>query len=87
LPVLWRDGYLSCILSNTLLLASIIYYFFITFRGYAGKRQAFLIDFVVLPFLKKQEYFLLPVAVIGVCLLLMTLFGYSQTNVFIAYFV
>ncbi|TNV76550.1 hypothetical protein FGO68_gene2888 [Halteria grandinella] len=76
LPVLWREGFLSCLLSNCLLLTACVYYFFITFRGYA-----------VLPFLRKQEYFLLPVGIIGVGLFVMTLLGINQTHIFVTYFV
>jgi hypothetical protein len=42
---------------------------------------------IVLPFLRKQEYFQLPILLAGLWFLGLTAFGYNSTHLFIEYLV
>jgi len=63
LPFLLSGGFLATLLSNTLFLAALSYYHYITFLGYSA-----------LPFLENSVYFLYPVGllVIGYIMLILT---------------
>jgi hypothetical protein len=49
--------------------------------------EFFLMTTIVLPFLRKQEYFQLPILLAGLWFLGLTAFGYNSTHIFIEYLV
>lgn len=59
LPVIAREGLVPCLIGNSLYLAAGTLYWYNTFNGY-----------LVLPFLQKQNVFLLPILGLAVLLLL-----------------
>lgn len=76
LPILNKDSLLSLILSNLLNFIGSSYYWYITSRGYASKCETWIfILIIVLPFLKRQQYFKLPIVFLAGYFLLITALG------------
>eukprot|EP00347_Sterkiella_histriomuscorum_P011661 403371600 len=74
LPLTNREGIIPLLISNTLHFIGISYYFVLTFRGYA-----------ILPFLRKQQYFLLPILLFALIYGVRSLFGINTTILFLSY--
>lgn len=70
----YSSSFTVALLSNSLAMAGLSYYFFLTFRGYG-----------ILPFVRKPQKYLLPVPALGVLLSLMTLFGVNAWNVLLKF--
>ena len=82
--MLWKEGYFASLSANVLHFISVSYYFYITFRGYAGKANDHSKS-LVLPCLRKTEYFLVPIALAAVWFLLLSLLGINSTRLFLDY--
>ncbi|ODV83496.1 hypothetical protein CANARDRAFT_177651 [[Candida] arabinofermentans NRRL YB-2248] len=69
LPLLRLNNWISCLIGNTLYLASLSYYFVITFYGYN-----------MLPFLTRTEFLLVPIPIFAIFWLILTLSGFNVAN-------
>jgi len=68
LYVMLRTGFLATLLSNTLYIFAIGYYYYITFLGYTA-----------LPFLHKTEVFLYPIGIMFLCYVVSLIFNFNCT--------
>lgn len=75
LPLLLRDGHLATLLSNTLYLAAFSVYHYLTFLGYSE-----------LPFLRRCEYFVYPIAPIVVVYVLFLLLNINCTGLVVGWY-
>ena len=75
LPLLLRDGHLATLLSNTLYLAAFSAYHYLTFLGYSE-----------LPFLRRCEYFVYPIAPIVVVYVLFLLLNINCTGLVVGWY-
>lgn len=74
-PVLVAETFLATLLSNTLYLAALVYYFYVTFLGYS-----------ILPFLQNTTKFLYPVAVVAVLYVLSLLLRWNVSRAVLGYY-
>ncbi|KAF9407172.1 hypothetical protein HW555_012711 [Spodoptera exigua] len=75
LDILFRDGFLSCLVSNTFWLASIIYYLYITFLGYSN-----------LPMLQNARVFLLPLPILFLTYLATLAMGWNLSEMLVYFY-
>ncbi|KAL2919181.1 hypothetical protein HK105_201456 [Polyrhizophydium stewartii] len=61
LSIVLSDGFICRLLANTIYLVAFVYYWYITFLGYNGKRRAVVYNPAALPFLKNTIAFLYPI--------------------------
>ncbi|XP_022815849.1 protein unc-50 homolog [Spodoptera litura] len=73
--ILFRDGFLSCLVSNTFWLASIIYYLYITFLGYSN-----------LPMLQNARVFLLPLPILFLTYLATLAMGWNLSEMLVYFY-
>jgi hypothetical protein len=73
-PAPMFTSYTVALLSNTLNLAGMVYYFYLMFRGYG-----------ILPFVRKPQKYLMAVPFFVVALALMTLMGLNSWNILLRF--
>ncbi|KAH9642585.1 hypothetical protein HF086_011178 [Spodoptera exigua] len=81
--ILFRDGFLSCLVSNTFWLASIIYYLYITFLGYSNYGKVVDSD---LPMLQNARVFLLPLPILFLTYLATLAMGWNLSEMLVYFY-
>ena len=83
LPLTLREGVLPALAANSLVLVGCVYYWLLTFRGYSGNLKFIIYVDLVLHFLRKQQYFLLPIPVAAVALATASVAGLNSARVMV----
>ena len=75
--------FLGTLFSNTANLVAFSYYCYNTHKGYSSMLLLIIHLLIVLPFLKKNRYFLYPIPVIAVFFIVLTFVGINTSDLFI----